>query len=333
MARVDLLCVFAWGFLYWLMSLPTKRFGPMLIGALLNMSLYGVSLIFLRRASEIAEQWTGPSVESLPQIPSALGRYRKDNSGNPDFPWIRRLIIYLCVAGTAAIFVQCGTIYQPLIMQYGALCHTSNPIVSAPIQLFTAWRIRCIMKHHNSNFNTKTAIIRGSFIIPTLIAILSLIAFGLPVLGSGMTLAFLVILRNRQFSDFPRVATLATVWLGTAAACDVGIAIAMTWTLLTRPKQFDSPDLKGRVSRIVRLTLMTGSLTALGSLADVCIFHMFPNTTLNFVVNFPLSSLYICSVLSLLNLRERPASQEVETGSVSETTATEVPSLGVIDIS
>ncbi|KAJ7608217.1 hypothetical protein FB45DRAFT_1067588 [Roridomyces roridus] len=241
-------------------------YGSMLIGSLLNMVLYGVLLT---------------------QIPAAFIGYMKRNTPGRDFPWFRYLIGYLATAATANVIIQCGIIYQPLIIQYGEpQSFVFSPLlmpgeafmismVAAPIQLFTAWRLK----------------------------VLTARAF-----GSGMALSIMVVL-DRQFRDFPKFATVTTVWLSLTASCDVVIAAAMSFTLLTRTREIEiqriNPELNGKINRIIRLTLVTGSFTALGSLADVVIFHIFPKTTLNFIVNFPLSSIYILSLLALLNVRER----------------------------
>jgi len=253
-------------------------FGPMLIGVLLNMMLYGAMV-------------------------TQMFRYYRLYTNDP--AWIRYLMLYLFIVGTANVVIECGIIYEPLIMQYGTAVTpvTIIPkllpgdailisIVSAPIQLFAAWRI---------------SVITESFIVPGLIASLSLGSF-----GSGINMSIKVIM-NREFGEFDRFETSAIVWLALSAVCDIVIAAGLSHALYTRKTGFTHVD--GQINRIIRLTLETGSLTAITALADVWLFLVFPRTALNFIVDFPLASLYTVSLLAMLNSRERrkPADEEQAT--------------------
>ncbi|KAJ7613152.1 hypothetical protein FB45DRAFT_1009132 [Roridomyces roridus] len=247
-----------------------------------------------------------------PKIAAAFSKYRK-------------FIIYLTVVATANIIVQCGIIYQPLILQYGSLfefvfvfvCGADGhgvtivgevesfifaptllpgdsfiiSIVSAPIQLFAGWRLLVITEFKN-------------FFIPALIGALSLTAFGL-----GMFFSALVVM-NRKFQEFDKFTTVATLWLVLGASCDVVIALAMSYTLLTRKwsalranrRSHSSSRVDAHIDRIVRLAVGTCSLTALTAVADVVLFRVIPGTMV-FIVAFPLANLHICSMLAMLNCR------------------------------
>ncbi|KAF7358000.1 hypothetical protein MVEN_00847000 [Mycena venus] len=260
-------------------------FGPLLIGAVLNMMLYGVVCI---------------------QISTYLQRYPNDSA------WIRCFMLYLLLVETVNVFVEFGIIYEPLIIGFGkeaAILRSPRllpgdsvliSVVSAPIQLFTAWRI---------------SVITGSFILPALIALLSLGSF-----GAGITVSVMVYM-HPEFRSFESFTTEVVVWLGLSAVCDIVIAIGMTYALYSRKTGFSTVD--GQINRIIRLTLETGALTAITALMDVVLFLVFPRTTVNFIVDFPLSGLYTCSVLAMLNSRDRRKTADVEHATIPQTQRTQ----------
>ncbi|KAJ7798237.1 hypothetical protein B0H14DRAFT_38530 [Mycena olivaceomarginata] len=213
-------------------------FGPMLIGVLLNTLLYGALVT---------------------QMFAYYQRFTNDS------PFTRYFILYLFIVETANLVIECGIIYEPLIIRYGTKAAvTVSPrllpgdsilisIVSAPIQLFAAWRI---------------SIITRSFILPGFIAVVSIGSF-----AAGINMAVKVFL-NPEFQEFGSFIAAATVWLALSAVCDVVIAVGMTYALYTRKTGFSTVD--GQINRIIRLTLETGSLTAIAALLDVTFFLVFP---------------------------------------------------------
>ncbi|KAJ7657381.1 hypothetical protein DFH06DRAFT_461667 [Mycena polygramma] len=249
-------------------------FGPMLIGVTLNMMLYGTMFT---------------------QMISYYQRYTDDSR------WIRFFMLYLLIVQTANVFVEFGIVYQPLIINFGsplavAKIPTLLPgdsilitIVSAPIQLFTAWRI---------------SVITGSYILP---AIISLLSFG--SFAAGVTVSFMVA-THPEFQLFGKFTNEVIVWLSLSAVCDIVIAIGMSHALYTRKTGFTQVD--GQINRIIRMTVETGALTAFTALADVAIFLTLPATAMNFIVDFPLSNLYTCSLLAMLNSRKRRKNTDIE---------------------
>ncbi|KAJ6483929.1 hypothetical protein C8R45DRAFT_293991 [Mycena sanguinolenta] len=252
-------------------------FGPMLIGVVLNMMLYGVVVT---------------------QIIAYYQRYPNDSA------WIRYFMLYLLLVQTANVVVEFGIIYQPLIIQYGTQAAMAvSPkllpgdsvlisLVAAPIQMFTAWRI---------------SVITSSYILPGLIVLLSLCSF-----GSGMTVSTEVFL-HPEFRNFNSFTSEVIVWLVMSATCDLVIALGMSYSLYSR-KTKSNFVVDNKINRIIRLTLETGSLTAVLALADVALFLIFPATTANFIVDFPLSAVYTCSILAMLNSREPRKSGDAEQG-------------------
>ncbi|KAF8164221.1 hypothetical protein K438DRAFT_2025318 [Mycena galopus ATCC 62051] len=251
-------------------------FGPMLIGVLLNVALYGVMAT---------------------QMLTYYHRYAND------LAWTRYFMLYLFIVESTVVIVQVGIIFQPLIIDYGALkalvfAPKMLPgdsfliaIVSAPIQMFAAWKIKVITE---------------SYIIPAFVSLLALVS------GSSGIAMFVAVLKTPMFRDFDKFTTVATMWLVCSAACDILIAGGMSYALLTRKTGFSATD--GHINRIVRLTIETGSLTAIFALVNVMLFLVFPFTTLNFIVAFPQPNLYTCSILAMLNSRKPKRAKDTEQG-------------------
>ncbi|KAJ7229986.1 hypothetical protein GGX14DRAFT_1236 [Mycena pura] len=216
-------------------------FGPMLVGVLLNMLLYGVMVT---------------------QIFTYYQRYSND------FAWIRYFVLYLFIVETAVVVVEVGIVYQPLIIENGtteALVFFPKllagdslliTIVSVPIQIFTACRIKVITQ---------------SYILPAFIGLLSIASF------SGGLLVSVLVMLHSQFRDFAKFENAAIVWLVCSAACDVLIAAGLAHALYSRKTGVGAID--GQITRIVRLSVETGSLTAAAALADVALSLLFPVQT------------------------------------------------------
>ncbi|KAJ6480434.1 hypothetical protein C8R45DRAFT_1101009 [Mycena sanguinolenta] len=131
--------------------------------------------------------------------------------------------------------------------------HTGQAIASAPIQLFTAWRI---------------SVITESLLLPGIIAVLSIGSF-----GAGIAVSLVVSL-NPEFQQFINFKSEVTLWLVLSAVCDIVIAVGMTHALYTRKTGFSVVD--GQIDRIIRVTLQTGTLTALAALVDLMLFLISP---------------------------------------------------------
>ncbi|KAJ7762596.1 hypothetical protein B0H16DRAFT_1884043 [Mycena metata] len=266
-------------------------FGPMLIGVLLSTALYGVMVVQM-----LVYYQTYPT----------------------DARWIRYFLLYLFIVETVDIAVQIGVIYEPLIVRYGLRLNppyptfvnvqfqgTQNALItsplllpgvaislvmaSTPIQLFTAWRI---------------SVITESIVVPFLISALSLVSF----VGASLVTYFVTI-RN-EFVKFQSFSWAVVIWLISAAIVDVVIAAKLTHSLTQRRTGFSAMD--GQINRVVRLTVQTGAITALCALVDVILFLVFPHTTLQFIVDFPLAKLYVLCLLSTLNARSRGRVRDVE---------------------
>ncbi|KAJ7171391.1 hypothetical protein C8R46DRAFT_1088299 [Mycena filopes] len=240
-------------------------FGPMLLGVILNTLLYGIMLV---------------------QVQLYFQRYKTDRR------WFKYLIVYLVVTETANWVCDIGLIYEPVILHFGSplaleftptLLKTDSfltVLVSTPIQLFMAWRIHVVTR---------------SLILPIIISILALAS-----LGGGLAVSVVLTL-HPKFQDFPSFRPEVEFWLISSAACDVVLTLALVYSLWVRKTHIKAMD--SYINRVIRLTVQTGAITATAALADMFLTFIFPTTTVNFIVAFPLSKLYTNTLISTLNAR------------------------------
>ncbi|KAJ7488264.1 hypothetical protein FB451DRAFT_1553697 [Mycena latifolia] len=235
-------------------------FGPMLIGVLLNTTLYGVLLV---------------------QMLMYYTRYKRDRK------WFRYLALYLLIAETANTVFDIGLIYEPLIVRYATpravevsplLLRPDAAVtvaISTPVQLFIAWRVKMLTQ---------------SYFFPALIALLSIIS-----LGGGIS-ATIVAGLHPYYAWFGNFRPFVITWLSSTAACDAILSGALIYSLYTR--KTGGRDTDRYVDRIIRLTVQTGSITAITALLDLLVFLFMPGTTLQFIWDLPLSKLYTNALLS-----------------------------------
>ncbi|KAF9459784.1 hypothetical protein BDZ94DRAFT_1267364 [Collybia nuda] len=240
-------------------------FGPMLIGVFINMILYGVLIV---------------------QTYTYYQLYKRDT------PWIRYLVLYLFIVETANTGFDMFIIYEPLILRFGLPDATrlfptlfaTEPIiivaVSTPIQIFFAWRIRILTK---SNW------------IPAAICLFAFVSLA----GGLWTGAKLVIIK--LFARKPELHNPALVWFLASCAADILITATLVLNLSKRRTGFTATD--DAISKIIRMTVQTGMLTAFFAVGDVVFFMTLPRTALNFLWDLALSKLYTNCLMSTLNAR------------------------------
>ncbi|KAF5327055.1 hypothetical protein D9619_005009 [Psilocybe cf. subviscida] len=244
-------------------------FGPMLIGVFINMILYGILIV---------------------QTYHYYLTYKKDA------PWIKYLVFYLFVVETINTGCDIAMMYQPLIVQFGhpdavkffPTMFAAEPIVivavSTPIQLFFAWRIKLLTK---------------SNILPIIVAILSIVSL------AGGTWTTALIVKIKLFSRKPELHWPALVWFISACLADIMITTVLVMNLSKRKTGFIATD--DAISKIIRMTVQTGFLTAFFAVGDVVFFMTLPHTALNFLWDLALSKLYSNCLLSTLNARSSVA--------------------------
>jgi len=210
-----------------------------------------------------------------------------------DRPWFRYLVLYLVLTETANWVCDVGLIYEPLIIRYAtpeALLVSPillradavlTVLISTPIQLFIAWRVR---------------VLTNSLILPSMIGALAIVSF-----GGGISVTTIVTL-HPPFADFPQFHPEVITWLVSSAACDVVLTSSLVYSLRMRKTSIVSTD--PYINKIIRLTIQTGLITTTAALLDMILYITLSKTTLNFIFDFPLSKLYSNSLISTLNARQ-----------------------------
>ncbi|KAJ3875485.1 hypothetical protein F5051DRAFT_454538 [Lentinula edodes] len=161
---------------------------------------------------------------------------------------------------------------------------SADPIVtvmiSTPVQIFMAWRIKVISQ--------STVLFYGI----TFFSVCSFIG------GLANTIAVTII---NEFANLHQFDGSVITWLASSAVTDILITVTLVWILWKKRTNIRATD--DAVSRIIRLTVQTGAITAFSAILDVILFLAIPNTTVNFVWDFALSKLYTNALISTLNAR------------------------------
>ncbi|KAK0484829.1 hypothetical protein IW261DRAFT_1605035 [Armillaria novae-zelandiae] len=93
----------------------------------------------------------------------------------------------------------------------------------------------------------------------------------------------------------------AGIWCGASALCDILIAICMTYYLMRRTTSFRRTRIL--VTKIIRLTIETGSVTAVVALLAFILFVAFPHEPYHTAAALVLPYLYANAVYMVLNSR------------------------------
>ncbi|KAJ7776062.1 hypothetical protein DFH07DRAFT_1056768 [Mycena maculata] len=155
-------------------------------------------------------------------------------------------------------------------------------IVSFIVQSFYAFRLY--------NFSK-------SRIIPVLIVVASL-AFVVPAFMIGR-----ICLEVGVFTELNtrRISIIGGVWLSGAALVDVIIAVSMTYYLIMSDTGFRQTH--AMVTKLIRSTIQTGSLTASVAVVTVILFFAFPEKGYYLTPITFMPGLYANAMLALLNSR------------------------------
>ncbi|KAJ7697804.1 hypothetical protein B0H17DRAFT_928055, partial [Mycena rosella] len=192
---------------------------------------------------------------------------------------VRRAVNWIC---------DVGLIYEPLIIRYGHELPgifidrfipeliISQVLVSTPVQLFIAWRVR---------------VITGSIILPAIICILAIVS-----LGGGIAVTAVVSM-SPDYSSFQTFKAEVITWLVATTACDVFLTSSLVYSLWIRKTRAVATD--SYINKIIRLTVQTGLITAAAACLDMVLFNAVAHhQSRNFMSDFPLSKLYTNSLIS-----------------------------------
>ncbi|KIJ47752.1 hypothetical protein M422DRAFT_28754 [Sphaerobolus stellatus SS14] len=153
-------------------------------------------------------------------------------------------------------------------------------VISCGVQVFFAWRVY---------------VLGNSFIVPGLISLLALLQCSAGI-ASGV--------RDVKIQTFLKVPTNFIefdLWLGVSASVDVIIALAMTYYLLKKRSFFHETQVL--LSRLVRLSIETGSVTAVLAIIDIALFYGFKGKQYFIVPSSILAKMYSNTLLVSLNAR------------------------------
>jgi len=152
-------------------------------------------------------------------------------------------------------------------------------IISSTVQAFFGWRVKRL-----TGQTWLAILIMASAFIQFLCGLATSI-------GCGIV---------KEFVQFQKFKSVVIIWLVLAPVTDFVISAALVWFLRRNRTGFAVTD--DLVSRITRLTIQTGAITAVWSAVDLAIFLIFPNN-LHLILNLPLSKLYGNCLMSSLNAR------------------------------
>ncbi|KAJ7463285.1 hypothetical protein FB451DRAFT_1494252 [Mycena latifolia] len=141
----------------------------------------------------------------------------------------------------------------------------------------------------------RVKVLSNSRVIPVVILVISVIS----TVGAILTGAFCLDVGNLALlQDSRKVSVAAGVWNGASALCDVIIAVYMTYYLSRKVAGFRQT--RTLISNIIRLSIETGSITALVAVSNVTLFFVFPGRTYYIT---PIGPIYANCVLVVLNAR------------------------------
>ncbi|KAK0444986.1 uncharacterized protein EV420DRAFT_1277169 [Desarmillaria tabescens] len=210
---------------------------------------------------------------------------------------VTKSIVYvLWLVETVQTVINISDIFDIFCYDFGNLSELDDvhltwfnvPILSGFVgcvcQLFYAWRMY--------KFSKKTRWISLT---------LSMIAFiqFAGAIGCGITAE-----SHDHYSDLQtdltiKVATM--IWLGGSVLCDAAIAICMTYLLSQAHTGLKSTRVL--ISRLIRLTIETGTATATLAVIDIALFLAYPNNNYHTVPAICLVKVYSNTILAVCNSR------------------------------
>ncbi|OSD07500.1 hypothetical protein PYCCODRAFT_619779 [Trametes coccinea BRFM310] len=245
-------------------SPATITYGPIFIGVIFNVLLYGIMIT---------------------QTYLYFQMYKRDKN------WIKLFVICLFVCDTVNCAFDIAFLYMPLVNEFGnvqalnvatwvfATDPAMTAIIAALVQSFFAWRVKVLTR---------------SWVAVGLIAFCSFAQF---CGGLGTAIAVGMI---PEFVHFQKFQVIVIVWLAFSAVADTLITASLVWHL--RRNKTGMPVTDDIINRIVRMTVQTGLVTALCAIIDLILFLATP-AGLHLIFNLPLSKLYTNSLMSSLNTR------------------------------
>lgn len=164
-----------------------------------------------------------------------------------------------------------------------------SSIIAAIVQIFFGWRV------------WKFSQIKAIFVLVGVLAILQL--------GGGIVVGFFLFQDASEVSRSSGLVRAVGVRLAGSGFVDTVIAISMTYFLM-RSKSQTVGHMNNVVTRLIRLTIETGTLTAIAAIIDL-VFFLKESNGLHQVSGVILCKLYSNSLLVLFNNRKIIAASSI----------------------
>ncbi|THH15902.1 hypothetical protein EW146_g4647 [Bondarzewia mesenterica] len=211
--------------------------------------------------------------------------------------WKRSYIWVLYIVNTANTILEVVFIYDRLINHFGdynaqGLANWGpalTGIIGMMVQLFFGWRIKILTNN------------MWTFISIATLAVLECLA---AVTTSIIMLCVSDVLITNH------IHSAVIVWLISTAVVDMLITVILVSFL--RNHRTGSPPTDDVLNKIIRLTVQTGLITTICAITDLVLYMCF-SAAYHVIFNYPLSKLYLISLLSSLNSRQGWASYSSST--------------------
>ncbi|KAJ6537827.1 hypothetical protein B0H19DRAFT_961969, partial [Mycena capillaripes] len=142
-------------------------------------------------------------------------------------------------------------------------------------------------------------VLSNSWFIPGVIMIVSLTSSVAALLAGIFSFALCTDCEVESGTDLD--VYVSQIWCGASALSDILIAICMTYYLSKRVTGFRQT--RALISKLIRLTLETGSLTALLAVTNLIVFLAFPGRSYYIIPTVLMARLYAICILVVLNSR------------------------------
>ncbi|KAJ6530214.1 hypothetical protein B0H19DRAFT_1192500 [Mycena capillaripes] len=140
-------------------------------------------------------------------------------------------------------------------------------------------------------------ILSKSYVFPLLIVALSLTSS----VAGFVTGAYCLEAGDFSLLNTPRTSTAVGVWCGGSALSDILIAIFMTYYLAKNDTGFRQTRVL--ISKLIRLTIETGSITAVAALVNLILFFAYPGKTYYATPALNMPKLYSNCIMAVFNAR------------------------------
>ncbi|KAF9461106.1 hypothetical protein BDZ94DRAFT_858982 [Collybia nuda] len=243
-----------------------KSTAPLLIGYILNWGLYG-----------------GLCVQSYYYYVA----FPKDRL-------VLKCLVYgLLLVETAQSILIAHDIFTIFSTGYGNIAVLIDPQLSWLSVPIMTGIVSCTVQIY---FSHRIHIISGSQLARIIIILLALMQGIAAIVGGAQLL-----ISNDLTKVQVKAHTSTTIWLVGSAVCDIIIAVFMVFFLSRRATGFKATQTL--ITKVMRLTIETGSLTATVAIIDVILFLAFPESNFHVAPAFILGKLYSNTLVTTLNSR------------------------------